>query len=118
MAYATATTSNTSYRFVVSTVDTKDESSLTDVIKSVDYTLYADYDDGGGAMLTESVDGSFNCTNAASSNFIGFSTITSSDISSWTDLTSKKSDLLTKLNTNHIDVMNSGISKQNLPSEI
>jgi len=116
MAYSTATTSNTSYRFVVSTVDTKDESSLTDVIKSVDYTLYADYDDNG-AMVTESVDGSFNCTNAASSNFIGFSTITSSDISSWTDLTSKKSDLLTKLNTNHIDVMNSGISKQTLPSE-
>ena len=117
MSYATATTSNTSYRFVVSTVDTKDESSLTDVIKSVDYILYADYDDSG-SMVTESVDGSFNCTNAASSNFIGFSTITSSDISSWTDLTSKKSDLLTKLNTNHIDVMNSGITKQTLPSEL
>ena len=35
MAYATATTSNTSYRFVVSTVDIKDESSLTDVINEL-----------------------------------------------------------------------------------
>ena len=69
---STATTSNTNFIFKVTDVEVKDEESLTDVIKTVNYTYDGVFDDGG-SMLSHQVTGSFNCTDASSSDFIGFS---------------------------------------------
>ena len=112
---STATTSNTNFTFTVIDVEVKDEGSLTDVIKTVNYTYDGSFDDGG-SMLSHQVTGSFNCTDAASSNFIGFSTITSSDISSWINLDSKKTSILNEIN-NSIDYLNRDTETKPLPSE-
>ena len=112
----TATTSNTNFTFTVIDVEVKDEGSLTDVIKTVNYSYQGSFDDSG-SMLSHQVTGSFNCTDASSSDFIGFSTITSSDISSWTNLDSKKTSILTEIN-NNIDILNKDTETRPLPSEI
>ena len=111
----TATTSNTNFTFTVIDVEVKDEGSLTDVIKSVNYSYQGLFDDSG-SMLSHQVTGSFNCTDASSSDFIGFSTITSSDISSWTNLDSKKTSILNEIN-NSIDYLNKDTETRPLPSE-
>ena len=112
---STATTSNTNFIFKVTDVEVKDEESLTDVIKTVNYTYDGVFDDGG-SMLSHQVTGSFNCTDASSSDFIGFSTITSSDISSWINLDSKKTSILNEIN-NSIDYLNKDTETRPLPSE-
>ena len=112
---STATTSNTNFTFTVINVEVKDEGSLTDVIKSVNYSYQGLFDDSG-SMLSHQVTGSFNCTDASSSDFIGFSTITSSDISSWTNLDSKKTSILNEIN-NSIDYLNKDTETRPLPSE-
>ena len=111
----TATTSNTNFTLTVIDVDVKDEGSLTEVIKTVNYSYQGLFDDSG-SMLSHQITGSFNCTDASSSDFIGFSTITSSDISSWTNLDSKKTSILTEIN-NNIDILNKDTETKPLPSE-
>ena len=111
----TAKTSNTNFLFKVTDVEVKDEGGLTDVIKSVNYTYKGIFDDSG-SMLSHQVTGSFNCTDASSSDFISFSAIKSSDISSWTNLDSKKTSILNEIN-NNIDILNKDTETKSLPSD-